>query len=820
MNTESTNQATGALFTNGTVAPIGSYANNGAQSASCALAPAASESALALPQRPIESRSASLALAMESPAEHLKTVPQSGAANLNAETPDAETPAAEPSGDLCEHRLGKSHYWLKFTREEHGLSSSWRMNAWQKPPRAPKRNYAIPLLDISPQHPLLTLALGEESFPLLIENWDAERPGLLTLSGQRKLSSDGQSIAVWNAKVRVRSSGAQVALDFDLNVRVTPPPKQKAALRIGIGVPIFRPYVRAHPTAARRGEHAIAVWSDRVDSVVTFVAPEKADPERRPWTDRGALTCAMPEIGVAGRGTISFSVALKPARTIAQAHGALVDHYALVRPLALPEPEPWRMTLREAAGHAIALITDKGSYDVKGTERVYLRPPILRAALGNADRPSYFAGFPYFPTDAARAMVDWNALTGDEPARRLAALAARGVAADFAVMAREGECHSNKGAFWDRLTLPAESIMPRYSNAYGDDSHGIVSSARIARALFEIFAATNDNLFRQAALNTCHWLMLKQNGEGYYDGDHIHGSRGSVFGGANLLAGAEAIRPLVMAFRTTSNEVFIKSAWKIADHLLQTLVPELSAPAFFTHRVHGAEEHGPAPDSPVAVASLILALLDLDAEAPNKRLHDAVHMAGAWLRSFRFDPEFDPDLDYDGMSAGLYECAQAAILMFNLERDPAWLQLGLRAVRSVPIDARISWRSVPAFLLSLLGLVPLMPGGQIDWKNRTAKIKWSTFGLDAATIEYVSVTSRNQDDPVPVDFLPLVCRQDDHMLLLALSAGPVDQVIIKHNQRNPVVRDLVTKELVQGPACLHRLPFGSKQRYGLFTIAP
>lgn len=741
--------------------------------------------------------------------------------NFPARSVIASSAAAVSQGaDLCEHRLGKSHYWLKFTREEHGLSSSWRINAWQKPPRAPKRNYAIPLLDISPQHPLLTLSLGEESFPLLIDHWDAERPGYILLCGQRKLSSDGQVVAVWAARIRLRSAGQQVVLDFDLSVRVTPPPKAKASLRIGIGVPFFRPYVRAHPTALRRGEHANAVWSDRVSCAVTFVAPPKADPERPAWTDRGALTCVLPEIGVSGRGSISCSLALKPARTIAQAHAALVDHYARVRPLALPEPEPWAMTLREAASHAVALITDKGSYDVKGTERVYLRPPVLRMELGHADRPSYFAGFPYFPVDAARAMADWNALTGDEPARRLAALAARGIAADFAVMAREGECLSNKGAFWDRLTIPADSIIPCYSNAYGDDCHGIVSSARIARSLFEVFAATKDALFRQTALNTCHWLMLKQNGDGYYDGDHIHGSRGMVYGGNNLLAGAEAIRPLVMAFRVTSNEVFIKSAWKIADHLLQTLVPELSAPALFTRRPPGEEQTAPAPDSPVALASLILALLDLDSEAANNRLRDAVHLAGSWLRSFTFDPRTEPDLDYDGMSGGLYECAEAAILMFNLERDPAWLQLGLRAIRSVPIDARVSWRSVPAFLLSLFGLLPLVPGGAIDWHHRSASLKWQKYEVDDATHEYVTVSSADPGEPAPVDFLPLVCRQDNHILLLVLSDNPIERVGIVHNKRSPIVRDLVTKEMLTGPVPLHRFAFGGKHRYGLFTIAP
>jgi hypothetical protein len=722
--------------------------------------------------------------------------------------------------NLSERRLGKSHYWLKFTREEHGLSASWRLNAWQKLPRAPKRDYAVPLLDISPQHPLLTLSLGQEHFPLMIDHWNADRPGGIELCGQRRLSLQDDRVATWNANIKVRSAGTQIILDFDFNIRVTPPPKVRGSLRIGIGVPFFRPYVRSHPTAMLRGDQATAVWSDRLSCVVTFIAPENVDNEQGPWTDRGAVTCVLPEVSASGRGTISCSLAIKPAKTPAQAHAALVDHYSRVRPLALPEPEPWGMTLRDAASHAIALITDKGSYDVKGTERVYLRPPILRFELGNVDRPSYFAGFPYFPVDAARAMTDWHSLCGDEPAKRLAALAARGVAADFAVMARDGECHSNKGAFWDRVTIPAEGIIPRYSNAYGDDCHTIVSSARIARALFEIFGRTNDPLFRQSALNTCHWLMLKQNEDGYYDGDHIHGSRGYPFGGRHLLAGSEAIRPLVMAFRVTGNEVFIKSAWKIADHLLCNAVTELCAPPLFERREMDQESPKPVTDSPVALASVIRALLDLDAEAPNKRLHDAVHFAGAWLRSFTFDPQQEPDLDYDGMSGGLFECAHAAFMMFNLERDPQWLQLGLRAVRAVPIDGRISWRSVPAFMLSLLSLVPLLPGGQIDFASRSATIKWHKYELDEATHEYVSASSADPGDPVAVDFLPLVCRQDNHILLLVLSDAPVERINVVHNKRAPVLRDLISKELISGPAPLRRLPFVTKQRFGMFTISP
>ena len=170
--------------------------------------------------------------------------------------------------------------------------------------------------------------------------------------------------------------------------------------------------------------------------------------------------------------------------------------------------------------------------------------------------------------------------------------------------------------------------------------------------------AQKEPLLRQSALNVCHWLMLKQNERGYFDGDRVHATRGLADDGKFLpqpcsLDGAEAIRPLVMAFRATGNEVFVKAAWKIANFLMEERLPEFDAVA------------------PPTVASVILSLIALDAEAPNARLRGALQDWGAWLRALPLSAQAR-GLNADGLHGGLYECARAGFLLHALFSDPAY----------------------------------------------------------------------------------------------------------------------------------------------------
>jgi hypothetical protein len=426
--------------------------------------------------------------------------------------------------------------------------------------------------------------------------------------------------------------------------------------------------------------------------------------------------------------------------------------------------------------------------------------------------PCYYAGFPYFPLDACKALLDWNLIVGDEVAHRLAIRAARGVATDFAVISGEADRMSNKGAFWDRMMLGANG-KPEFADSNGDLSHWIVSNARIARTLLELYSLSKERLFLQAALNACHWLILKQNADGFYSGDCVDGHSGAVRAIGTCLGGAEAIRPLIGAYKITKNEVYIKAARKIARKLMDASPFAHPAPPLFA--VSNASER----DCPVMLAAIVQAAAALYTEAPNKELRDFLAMSASWLRACAFDPAAIPSLDYDGLDGGRHECALAAYRMFTVDRDTQWLRLGHALVRSTPPEARASRHAVAGFLASLLCLAPLLAQASANLDDYTVTMGWRRYRIDPATRDYIFVTSAGHAGPAAMDFLPLV-SQDSQLLLLVLAHLPIETVSIFQSTRRPVAKDLISGELIDYPTPLHPLPYPSEGSYGIFTVDP
>ena len=333
----------------------------------------------------------------------------------------------------------------------------------------------------------------------------------------------------------------------------------------------------------------------------------------------------------------------------------------------------------------------------------------------------------------------------------------------------------------------------------GGPTHGLRSNARLARAFFLLQETLDEPLLRQSALNVCQWLILKQNGSGYYDGARVHATRGLADDGRFLpqpcsLDGAEAIRPFVLAFRATGNEVFVKAAWKIANFLLEERLHEFDAAC------------------PATVASVILSLIALDAEAPNARLRATLQEWGAWLRALPLpaDPA-NPDAD------GLSECARAGFRLHALFLDPAYLRYAFHALAAVPEAARAQgWQTVAAHTTALLSVACLLPDVRPDFDAVRVGLGWRVFAPDPATEQFLRVTAA---DGGPVDHLPLVCRLNDQLLLLALAPPSTPALTVLKNGRRPLVRDLLTDTL-DTDAPLHPLAGEPWARVGLFTIDP
>ena len=143
-----------------------------------------------------------------------------------------------------------------------------------------------------------------------------------------------------------------------------------------------------------------------------------------------------------GGKIIRFSLGFGASKTPIEARGALVRQYvalagARLHPLAAAPP------LAPAA--AVAHLMRPDGHTVKGAERVYLTPPVPEAG-------TYYAGGPFYPADALKALADWNQFRPSDAVQRLVRFGARGLASDFQVMGRQGEAEPNKGAFWDKIT--------------------------------------------------------------------------------------------------------------------------------------------------------------------------------------------------------------------------------------------------------------------------------------------------------------------------------------------------------------------------------
>jgi hypothetical protein len=686
------------------------------------------------------------------------------------------------------YRLGrKSSFWAAFTPGGHGLRQTWQLAVAARNRGGAK--VTAPLLETSVLRPLATVTVKGEAYPLTIDWHESRRGGQLALGGERKLGADGSTLA-WEMRW-LPQAGKEGAFRVEMRVRATP--RRSGSLRIDLASPLYQPELWAIPAVTALGHSAGSAWSAYSAHAVGLVA----DGGEAAWSEAGGWTLDFPVFPFGGGKLIVFGLRFGAATTPGDARAALVTQYAgwagqELHPLqSVPRLDPTQTALR---------LTAPDAYDVQGMERLYLKPPI------QGEEGSHYAGFPHEPAGALKAFWDWNRLHETPNVPRLVRFGARGLCADFQVMGRGEEPEPNKGAFWDKLTLGQGTDFA------DGQTHGLLSNARLARSLFGLHEETREPLLRQSALNICQWLLLKQNEAGFYGGARFQATRGLKDDGRVLpqscaLDGAEAIRAFVLAYQATKSDVWIKAAWKAAEFLLGGRLREFDS------------------QSPVAVAGVVLSLLALDAEAPNARLRAALAEWGAWLRALPLRADL-PSLSPDGLHAGLYDCAQAGFGCFGLTRDLAYLRYAFAALAAVPPASRASnWRSLAAHQTALLSLAGLAPESKLDFDAPSVTLDWRVFAPDPAAAPGLRVQPAGGDAPPEdnggrwADWLPLVCRATDQLLLLVLAPPAVEAVTVWKNGKRPLLRDLRTGTL-DTDAPLASIAKEGWARVGLFTMDP
>ena len=686
------------------------------------------------------------------------------------------------------YKLGrKTGLWAAFAPVQDGLRPTWQMAVTARNRGGAK--VLVPLLETSVLRPLATVRVKNEAYPLTIDWHEPGRGGAICLGGARKLGQGGAELE-WEMRwlPMPKLEGA-----FRVEMRLRTTPRCTGSLRIDLASALHQPDIWRMMPAAMQGHQALSAMSDYHHYAAGLIAlAGEAE-----WADGGGFTLDFAPFSLGGGKLIVFGLRLAPAQSSGEARAALVSQYAAaaeasLHPLTRISPlDPAKTAIRLTAPDAV---------QTKGMERLYLKTP----GPGGYCPDTFCGGGPHEPAGALAALWDWNSVHATAGIPRLVRFGGQGLCADFQVMGRAGEPEPNKGAFWDTR------VEGGLTDFAGGATFGLRTNARLSRSLFRLFAVTGDPLLKQSALNICQWLLLKQNERGFFDGARVQATRGLPGDGRLLplpcaLDGAEAMRAFAAAYGATGSDVWIKAAWRIADFLLEHRLREFDA------------------QSPAAIAGVVLSLLALDGEAANARLRAALSEWGAWLLSQPLSAEV-PSMNADGLHSGLFDCADAGLRLFGLLRQPVYLRFALAALEAVPPASRAaSWRSLAVQQSVLLALAGLLPDGegspQIGFDAPSVTLGSRVFTPDPAAAPFLRVTAAGGAD-TPVDWLPLVCRGTDQLLLLLLAPPSVQAASVWKNGKQPLLRNLRTGQ-VETDAPLS--PVSAKERWasvGLFTIDP
>ncbi len=676
------------------------------------------------------------------------------------------------------YKLGRSGLWAAFLPVQDGLRPTWQLAVSARNRGGTK--VLAPLLETSVLRPLATVRVKGEAYPLTIDWHALGRGGRLCLGGTRKLGQGGADLEWemrWLPAPKMDSA-------FTVEMRLRTNPRSAGSLKIDLPSALHQPEVWRLEAARMSGHAALCAFSPYHNYGSGLVALA-GDAE---WADSGGWTLELPSFSLGGGKLVTFGLCFGAAKTSGDARASLVTQYAAFAEAML---HPLENISALDPAEAVATLSAPESHHAVGMERLYLKTPTENTFCG--------AG-PLEPAGALAALWDWNRLHAAPGIPRLVRFGAHGLCADFQVMGRAGEPEPNKGAFWDCLA------QGEGTDFAGGQTFGLAANARLARSLFRLFEVSGEPLLRQSAINISHWLLLKQNERGFYDGARVHATRGLETDGRALpspcaLDGAEAIRAFTAAYGVTGNEVWIKAAWRIADFLIQRRLRDFDA------------------QSPTAIAGVLASLMALDAEAPNPRLRAAIAEWGAWLLTHPL-PAALPSMNADGLHSGLFECAQIGFRLFALLQNPAYLRYAFAALSAVPDTSRAaSWRTIAAHQSALLSLAALLPDSKISFDAPSVTLDWRVFTPDPAAAPFLRLQAAGGAD-ARVDWLPLVCRATDQLLLLVIAPPTVDAVSVWKNSKRPLLRDLRTG-LVDTDAPLAFV--SGKERWaraGLFTVDP
>lgn len=632
--------------------------------------------------------------------------------------------------------------------------------------------------------PLAEVTLRGQTFPVYLNQHSRKKRDRILLGGRRKTATAARAALRFLVYVEGRGD----TLLWTWRVGATAPALAAAPLTdipdsIRLYFPLSPGLQKLVTLSTVQGGQALALWSQELVTTLVSKTPG-AFPQSRERAIELVLTGAS--LGGAG-ATLAWETRVTPARSEADVHQALRQHVALVAdaqqlPSAETEPFLWELSCAAAA----ALMSEE-RVRKRGVDRLIYTLGEDRVAAGEGTDAAL----------AACALLGHHYLTGDDALRRRARLLGRGVC-DFQVAQVESP---HWGAIWD-----TQRSERRFEDFHGEPTLSTTVAARTATGLHLLHAHFQTELLSRTAVSAAQWLLLRMDKDGLLQGERFH-EGGAALPHVSPWAVGEALIALVETFRRTSNEVFLRAALRSVATIeegmeLATLSPEVAT----------TEQ----------LASLIEGILLVSREYESERMIALAKEVGTLLRTRRLpDGSLGDPLQPEALLRTSLAGARGALALTRVDTDPLWLNLALRALRVAREHAGENLDAVPIADLNALTQLPLallLAVGALgshcaaDREKLAVVRQWQTFAPEPAAWEYVQVTGPEGER---VDYLPLVCPATLQVLVPVIAPPGMTHIRIIKNNREPLVRNLLTGDL-DTKAALLPLGEGREAQIGVF----
>jgi hypothetical protein len=461
-----------------------------------------------------------------------------------------------------------------------------------------------------------------------------------------------------------------------------------------------------------------------------------------------------------------------------------VEYRAALLP-AEPVPFP-SMQLRSAVQSAVAILLNPEQQWHLAEDQVVLR-------VSPDDRR-----FSVFTLAAAKALMDWHRLSGDETAVWTARLALNS-AMDFQVLNAQS---SNSGACWDTI-----DERKRGSDITGQQQFSLYRNARAIQQMLQLHRDTGSELCARVALNGVSWLLLKRGATGTYDGALVQPD-GTVQGGSGKGIMGAMISVMCAAYSLTETEAYMHAANRLAECLLRDGCLPLSPGS-----VLPAERFPNLHDDVFAAASAIEGLARLYRAYPHEPTREGAQRLMQWLSLWQLQVpvenvgEVGEVLAGEESTAGFVdtsvEFARGALWAFSLNRDTRWFASATRALHAAAVylhplagfpGAKLAYPDhtyalamfIRTYLHWLLSLPVFAPEVECDPDLLVCRTGSRIFVPEPGLWRSIRIQARGL-----VDWVALVCPATHDILLAVLTDGSSGAVVVDAGEHRQTATDLI-----------------------------